>query len=213
MTYNNPEGYVSVIGTSYLFPIADLLGELNSLNTKGPNEVQASPRENGYSTAIIILTVLLLESAISRTQYVRGEKPPKKPLEFIKNNYPGSGYSESLEELFVLRDVIAHNHLWEAKFYWDENMGMKLLAAGIIEGYGDTKFKKVRNSTSRMTRLLNLNLFPTRICRSDCITVLKNATEFLLFLEDKDRNYIYLSPQYVMYLGKLRPFVDIVNEL
>lgn len=212
MTFNNSKGYVSVIGVSYLFPITALLEELDALKTKNPNEVQASTFENGYSAAIIVLTVLLLESAISRTQYVNGETPPRKPLDFVGVTYPDSGFSNKLEELFVLRDVIAHNHLWEAKFYWDENLKMRLVSANIVKGYGDKKFSKVMNPNSRTTRLLNLNLFPTRICYTDTLIVLKNAVDFLLFLENQDRNYIYLSPQYVMYKGHLRPFIKIVSE-
>ena len=91
-----PQEYVSIIGLSYLRPITKLLEELESFGPKGPNEVQASPTENGYSASVIILTVLLVESAIARTQYIRGDKPAKKPLDFVRAAYPNSGFVDLL---------------------------------------------------------------------------------------------------------------------
>jgi hypothetical protein len=213
MVQQEPEGYVSIIGFSYLSPIAKLLETLESLESKGPNPVQTSTLENGYSAAVIILTLLLIESAIARTQYVLNEKPPKKALEFALRTYANSGFVGKLEELFVVRDVIAHNHVWEAEFIWDDQSGMKLISAALKEGYGDKKYEKVLDPTNRKTRQLGINLFPTRICREDATTVLKNAVEFLRFLESIDRHYVYISPQYVKFRGEMRPFVDLVLTL
>ena len=61
-----------------------LFESMDSINPSGPNEVQAFPIENGYSLAIVALTVLMVESAISRTQYRMDKIPPQKTLEFIK---------------------------------------------------------------------------------------------------------------------------------
>ena len=213
MTPTPSSGYVSVIGTNYLHPISSLLESLELLDPKGPNEVQASPLENGYSVAITVLTVLLLESAINRTQYIRGEKPPKKPVNFVRATYPVSTFGDILEELFVVRDVIVHSHLWEAEITWDEQMRMRLISAEREEGYGDKKFDKVINPAERKTRQLGINLFPTRICRTDAVVVLKNAVEFLLFLENEDRRYIYISPQPVKFKRNMVNFVDLIASL
>lgn len=213
MVEQEPQEYVSIIGFNYLRPIASLLEPLESLDSKGPNEVQASVVENGYSAAIIILTVLLVESAVARTQYIRGETPLKRPLDFVRAIYPNSGFEDKIEELFVVRDAIAHNHVWEAKFSWDEKVGMKLISAALEEGYGDRKFRRVLDQAKRKTRQLGINLFPTRICREDARIVLKNAVEFLMFLENQDRRYVYISPQYVKFRGNLIPFVELVAGL
>ena len=114
MGANTPENYVSVIGISFVHPITTLLEALESFDPKGPNELQASPFENGYSVAVIVLTVLMLESAVGRTQYVRNEKS-ENPVKFIRSTYPDSGFADEIEELFVIRDVIAHNHIWVAQ--------------------------------------------------------------------------------------------------
>lgn len=118
MLPTKPEGYVSIVASNFVFPIVSLFESLDSLGTHAPNEVQTSPLENGYSLAIITLTVLLIESAISRTQYMMKITPPQKAIGFIKQNFPD--FSPEVEELFVIRDTIAHNHVWEANVFWDE---------------------------------------------------------------------------------------------
>ncbi len=213
MVEQEPQEYVSIIGSNYLRPITTLLEILESLDSKGPNEVQASAVENGYSAAIIILMVLLVESAVARAQYIRHETPPKGPLDFVRAIYPDSGFVDKLEELFVVRDAIAHNHVWETKFSWDDEVGMKLISAGLKKGYGDRKFRKVHDKSARKTAQLGINLFPTRICRQDARVVLKNAVEFLMFLENQDRRYVYISPQYVKFRGSFIPFVELVVGL
>ena len=205
--------YVSIIGTSYLSPIATLLDALQARGPKGPNEVQASSFENGYSASIIILTVMLLESCIARTQYIRQESPPRKPLDFARATFPGAHNSGAIEELFVVRDVIAHSHVWEARIQHSEDAGMRLVLAQLREGYGDAKFRRVLDPDTRTTRLLGLNLFPTRICAQDAVTVLKVAVDFLVSLEQEDRRYVYISPQRVPHGGDMSSFVQLVAQL
>ena len=57
-----PHGYVSVIGVALGQPVVP------------PNEVQTSQRENGYAMGIVVIAVLLLESALHRTCYVRKDR-------------------------------------------------------------------------------------------------------------------------------------------
>ena len=52
--------YIPIIGNSMLYPIIDLFEKIEDV--KGPNEVQASSYENGYSAAIILLSYVMLES-------------------------------------------------------------------------------------------------------------------------------------------------------
>lgn len=208
------EDYVSVIGTSYLYPIASLLDALYKFQPKGPNEVQASSPENGYSVAIIILTVLMIESFVNRAKYLYSVTAKRRELyRFVQSRYPDSGWGEKIKELSALRDIIAHNHLWEARYGWSEEIDMKLLESKKLMGYGDSKFDEVAESGSRLTRLLRLNIFPTRISFSDVKVVLKTAVGFLLFLEEQDHRILHFSLERVRYQGKLRMFVDVVNGL
>ncbi len=212
MDSNQSQGYISVIGPNYLYPICRLLEVMQTLDSK-PNEVQTSQLDNGYSASIIVLSVLLLESMINRTQYVRGEKPPNKPVDFIRSTFPDSGFADKVEELFVTRDVIAHNHLWETRFVWDDQAGMRLISTQLETGYGDKKFERVIDLKERKTKNLGINLFPTRICRQDAITVLKMVFEVLSFLENQDPNSVYISVQPVQFGNTLMMFKDLIAGL
>src|SRR5437870_3913166 len=113
------EGYVSIVGIALVQPLLNLVEMLESLAPAIPNEVQTGQRENGYSLAIIILAITVLESALNRTAYVRGE-PPDGPEYFASLSSDKTLVAE-VEELYAVRNAIVHNHVWEAKFIWDEN--------------------------------------------------------------------------------------------
>jgi hypothetical protein len=210
MTSSNSQEYISNIGSGYLHPISRLLETLNRLNPTDPNEVQSSVIEHSYSAAIIILAVLLVESTTNLFQSIQTGKP-LRPVEYVKKTYPSSGFDEILTEIFVVRDVIAHGHIWKAQFYHDEQADMKLISADLQEGYGDKKFKIVLNQEERKTHKLGINLFPTKLCREDVMLVLKNITNFLLFLEEKDPRYRGISEQYVSYGGQIKRFIDLLK--
>lgn len=72
--------YVSVLLVHLLQPIFDLFELLEQSDPKGPNEVQAGMLENGYAVSVIILSALVVESALNRTRYVRNEHQRETPL-------------------------------------------------------------------------------------------------------------------------------------
>ena len=212
------QDYVTVIGKNLLIPMAKLLESLNLSGVKSVNAVQTSSTENGYATAIILLAIVFLESILNRTRDVMGLAPKIRQerqyvWEFFNRNFPDSGLYDKLVELFVVRDVIAHNHIWQARTKWDKDYELKLVSADLAEGYGDKKFDNVIDKHERKTKLLKINLFPTRICWSDIVTVLKTATDVLLFLERKDRRYVYISDEHVEFNGKTVKFLDLVANL
>lgn len=65
--------YVSVLFVHLLQPIFDLFELLEQSNPKGPNEVQAGMLENGYAVSVVVISALVVESALNRTRYVRNE--------------------------------------------------------------------------------------------------------------------------------------------
>jgi hypothetical protein len=212
MLPTQPEDYISVLASNFLHPLTKLIEATDEFENKGPNEVQASGLENGFSLSIILLSVLLTESALSRMQYRMKKTPPERPLEFTKKNFKEEKLYDRLEELFVIRDVIAHNHIWEAKVYWDEKGDLRLIKAQLSTGYGDKKFNKVIDMKNQTTRILGLNVFPTRICLSDAKKVLKNVVEFLLVIEKKDPNYFRITNQWVKYKGQAVMFTKLVSD-
>jgi len=202
------QDYVSIIGVNYLYPICRLLEELDSLNSSSSNQVQTSNVENGYSVVIIALTLFLLESFINRNRYDVQDNAKIPSLKFMRTIYPNSCLVDNLEELFVVRDVIVHNHVWEARFN-TEGEAVELIFADLRKGYGDKKFNRVINPTNRKTRQLGINLFPTRICRTDVEIVLKNAKEFFRNLLKK---YDYVLKWPIKFHRETKSFSEVIDR-
>jgi hypothetical protein len=205
--------YVSVLFVNLLQPIFDLFELLEQSDPKGPNEVQAGMLENGYAVSVIVLSALVAESALNRTRYVRNEPQRESAVDTLKRLGAGD-LVDDIEEVFVLRDIIVHNHIWTAAMRWDDSSGMALDSAEKLPAYGDQKFNRVVDSKTRATRRLHLDVFPNRIHRATAITVLKKTVEVLRFLEGLDRRYVYLSqPLHVTRGKQLVPFYKWVDGL
>ena len=200
--------YVSVISTALLQPIVTLLESLENLNPQKANDVQVSDLENGYAASICVLTVLLLESTINRARYVR-KINGLNSIECFASLILDIELNEQLKELYVLRDVIAHNHIWLARINQDT---MTFIDAVRLPGYGDRKFLEVFDKSTRKTRKLGLNIFPTRIGLSDARTVLATASHILVTFENLDRSIIYISNKQVTYRGSRLTLQDLVNN-
>ena len=155
---------MSVLFASLLQPMVDLFDLMEQKEPKGPNEVQASRAENGYAASIAILTALVIESVCNRVRYVRGDVDRKGAVQTLRELL-AAGLADDVEEIFVLRDVIAHNHVWEATIADDDAKGLVLVSATKRPGYGDDKFDRVVHLTTRRTRRLHLDVFPNRIHR------------------------------------------------
>jgi hypothetical protein len=205
--------YVSVIGFNYLPAIVGLTERLLDLPPGKPNELQTRYDENGYAASAIATTVFLFESAIARSQYDLKVKPPLRPLEFLSQKLPGFPYTSEARELFVIRDVIAHAHLWEAEFAWTATLDMKLNWAQLTSGYGDKKLATVLDPSTRKSKVLGLNLFPTRISREEAFTVLRTAAQIIEYLEKHATPLVNISNQTAVFRGSLVPLAKIVSAL
>jgi len=212
-THATNPNYVSVLFVHLLQPIFDLFRLLDESDPQGPNEVQAGMHENGYAVSVIVLAALVVESALNRTRYVRNEHQRENAVDTLKRLGDGD-LPNDIEEIFVLRDIIAHNHIWAAEMRWDDSTGMALDSAEKLPAYGDKKFDRIVDLKTRTTRRLHLDVFPNRIHRATAVTVLKKTVEVLKFLEGLDRRYVYLSqPWHVAKGKKLVPFYKWVEGL
>src|SRR5258708_2075783 len=140
---NNSTGYVSVIGFNLIEPILELVEKLESIRPAEPNEVQTAQHENGFSCGIIALSLFLLESAINRTKYVRGDKSKSDLKKYFLMLSKNETVSNEIDEIIAVRDAIVHNHLWEANVFWDGGDGTYSLKFSEppkpIEGYGNER--------------------------------------------------------------------------
>jgi hypothetical protein len=213
MSTTEEHDYVSAVFIHLLQPIANRCDCMLQLGCGEPNEVQTSPMENGYAISIIALAAFLLEGACGRARFVSGSDQKRCSAADTLRHFGGNALADKVEEIFVVRDAIAHAHLWKAKILWTEN-DLRFAEPPVrLPSYGDKKFHRIVDLNSRTTRQLKLDIFPTRIYRSTAVIALKKCAEALQFRESKDRRFVYLTPQNVRVGGKFIPFYQWVREL
>lgn len=209
-------GYLSLIGQSLLEPIAALWERLEDRSKGLANEVQTSPPENGYSAAAVILIAVFMESALVRTGYILAERKPDngRPLRsaraFFRSFCSDKALVTQVDEVFVIRDVIAHNHLWDC-VVCDTDEGMKFTKPPYLAHGGDSKYSQTIDQPTRMTKKLRLNLFPTRIGRTDAKLVLRVAFDMAHYIENKDRHCCYMSHVPVPFRDRRITFSEFVQ--
>ena len=82
----------------------------------------------------------MLESYLNRTKYIMGDTSKGSVVDFFARTFCGSDLVQDITDLFVVRDSISHNHVWEQWPDVNED-GVKLLQASLVQGYGDRKFR------------------------------------------------------------------------
>lgn len=176
------ENYISVTGAHYVPDI--VLGFLPRIvdaykmrDHKSKN-FQVSTYENTFSTAGVLLTVVSLESFGNRIRMLEEETgtPLKKLPEIFsrKNGEFPVNFNALLQEIYILRDVIAHNHIYAISSTVDEeSWDIKDFDAQLVLGRGplDPKYKE-RVDLSKKSKLLKLNVQPLQIGFEDLFTVL-----------------------------------------
>ncbi|MFH2036454.1 MAG: hypothetical protein ABIJ45_08630 [Candidatus Zixiibacteriota bacterium] len=216
------EKYLPIIGSNYFYPILYLLEQVNGKYSNKINSVQVSPLENGYAVAIITLTVFCLESYLIRSRQImidfnKYEKPLRKEhvIDFFKNGFKNEILLLELTELIIIRDVIAHNHIWDVDIDWTTN-GLEFANEPKHLGrplFGDKKFETNLNVLERKTRELKLNIFPTKIGTLDAIKVIKSMYKILKLIEDTDCNFCCISNIPVFFNGESMQFGEFIAFL
>lgn len=208
---------VTIIGSAYFQPIADLIDRwLATQRRPSPNKVQSGYYEHGYAASVALLLVAMLESYISRLRFVQHAKIPStvsKPLEIVTCMYPKLRHMKALTEIYVLRDTLMHNHLWEIDYEWGGSPAMVLKGATKHPAYGDRKYKARVNEKTRRTRALNLNVVPSRVDRRDVLKVFDTVWKTLLRFEATGRFQCYVSHEHVRFRGKIVLFSELRQEL
>ena len=205
---------VTIVGSSYFEPISMLLENLEKHDRGTSNQVQSGHFVNGYASSICILAVVCLESYVMRVRYIN--RASQKEIDkmsvpvYLKKLYNDFPLENELYEIHILRDILAHNHLWEFSYSWDDAKGMILQAANKWSS-GDTKYQQYVDTAKYVTINLGLNVNPIKVGSSDAKKVLEIVWKVLLFLESKNRNQCYVSHLNVKHKGKLMKFGAVVG--
>ena len=81
---------ISIVGTSYFQPIADLIERMLQHEPVADNSSRTGHFENGYAAAATVLLVAVLESFVSRVRFLRNAEvvPGKDVLDQLQLFFP-----------------------------------------------------------------------------------------------------------------------------
>ena len=150
---------ISVVGTSYLQPISDLLEKLLKRPVERQGPAGTGHHENGYSAAIIVLLVTVLESYAARLRFVRVEEETAGNLStpaLLAAYFPALPTREELIEVFLCRNVLAHNHIWHLDVSDCSQFGSPTLATPAELGFRLTNIT-TKSSTLPRVRPVRCN--------------------------------------------------------
>jgi hypothetical protein len=144
--------------------------------------------------------------------HIRKDESTRQLLDYVRTTFPEYQRHGELEELFVVRDVIVHNHLWGADVSWDDDGNMAVANRAHLAG-GDHKFQRVLDPSTRKTRLLQINLVPTSVNHEDALLVFAEATRFIHHLESFGPDYFVLGDSILKYRGRAMQFSQFEDEV
>jgi hypothetical protein len=207
---------ITIVGGAYFHPITDLLVRLKALpSPTEDNQIKTGGIENGYSAALCILSVVCLESYLMRMRYATQQTVRNQThsvLDVFCSVHADFTSLDELTEVYVIRDLLVHNHLWEIQYQWDASSPMDLVEAVRSFIKRDAKYDKSVDLDNYQTKKLKLHIFPTRIDRHDAAKVLSTLWNTLLYLERCDRNQCYVSHLYVKKDGISIKFGEVIKE-
>lgn len=217
MTYQAIPEIVTVIGTSYCQPIADLIGRLLSHTRMPADAASAGYPENGYSVSIAILLVALLESYVARLRYLRAQELPttgKSAPDLLLTLFPTLPNHAALREVFLLRNVVLHNHIWELDVRLrDEGEVAAMRSPQDLHFQVNQHYDAVVDKTTRRTKLLALSMNPIGVDRADTYKVFDVVLATLSFLRLHEPNLGFRAETSVAYAGRRMKFSDLLATL
>jgi len=83
--------------------------------------IKANDHETDWAISSILIAVVMFEGWLMRVRYDLGAaNAPNKPqalafYDALRQTYP----LPDVTEAFVMREIVAHNHLWTVTFAWD----------------------------------------------------------------------------------------------
>lgn len=209
------EELVSIVGSSYFDPISVLLEKLKKNYNGVDGKISSGVTINGYACSICLLSVVCLESYVMRARYIHNAAGDDlnrvSVVKFISKKYSSYNLADKTNEVFVLRDLIAHNHLLKTSYIL-EDYGLKKIGVNRVSS-GDGKFSANVNKSTEKTNILGLNTNPIMIGYKDAVAVLKTAWENLKFLENEDIQQCYVSHLHVKHEGQHILFGKLIDQL
>lgn len=210
------ERMVTVLGSAYFQPIADLIERLTRQKAARSTRVRSTHTESGYSAACVLLLVAMFESYMSRIRFAQAglvKDSHRSAIDVVLSVFPKLRHHKALQDVYVLRDLLMHSHLWEIEYEWGGPVPMVLKSATLHTAYGDKKFQSRVNMQTHRTKALGLSAFPSRVDRRDLHKVFQTLWKTLIRFEAQNRFQCYVSHINVRFRGKSVLFSSLEQEL
>lgn len=212
-----PEMSISVLASKFQQPIADLIVRLTSRPYIKPDRSSSNFYECGYSASAIILIVAMLESMIQRDRYFfkksfAGAKTKSVAHQYLSETLRYRRHAH-IQELFELRNALAHNHVWEIEYTWPKTGGRRHKQSSLVADTHRLSVIPPRNAKIPRTKLVKFNLLPSRIDRTDLAKALSVAVHLLEFLSRKGTNPTDISISVVALPSRRLPFSSLLQEV
>lgn len=170
---------ITIIGSAFYQPIADLIGKLAACKPNSPTSPNVGHHENGYCASIVILLVLAFESYVSRMSYLHHRKTretrsqeQRQTYRYIQHLDPEFPWLEELQDVYVVRDSLAHGQLWSVDYVIRHDR-TDVTKRELFEGFGDKKMRQRVDLDTGKTKHLGCNVLPTSIGIKDAATVFR----------------------------------------
>jgi len=193
---------ISIVGAQLYQPIADLVAQTIGRPRQPTDRVSSNHFEGGYAAATILLLAVLIESFVQRDRYfLLQRRPNQRQRSQPDTKVPGYlrkvlhyRRAAHIEELFDVRNAIAHNHVWRIDFLTPSSGGRRHIKSELVDG--THQLRSPINPTARVhrTRRLRLNLLPPRLDRTDVLRSLVATMHVLEFIARRGHNRVPLIP-------------------
>jgi len=192
--------FITCTATEFKQPIAD---QVVSLLKRTPGNV-----DRDYIYTMILLSVAMFEAHMVRARFLRLPKQRKSPSgqsvhrtvdtkkksghQVFEELFPRCGKKRlcKLKEVYVLRDVLTHNHLWE---WFDDSKGNRIVTRRLFGwdpkyqvAVSDSDLPKLAGDIR--TKALGLPVVPGEQTRSTAKTCFAVLWESLAFASKRMRN-------------------------
>lgn len=222
--------FISIVGDSYIRPIADLVFQLTRCKRDPAYPNQPLSSEVDYSTVLILLLVLLAESYLARIRHfdkTTDAKTKKWATSYLRSLDGCKRLSKRFDEVYLLRNAIVHNHVFEYEHardldgvYRDKKFKIDTSWQGESDPSIYSRNVVLRKYVEHKTSILGLRIIPTKMGREDVLIVFETVRQILIQLYKKKHLDITLEHLHVPYqpIGKNRkilsfPFWNLIEEI
>lgn len=210
------DDYLTVVGTNYYQPIADLLANMLDLPPASASYDRVGYRENGYAVSVTLLLVAVLESYTSRLHFPRQDDidKGKSVPDLLAQLFPDLPNHAELRDIFLVRNSIIHNHIWHIEMNASsDTRGKTISAPPQLQFSVNQHYVSLIDTTTRRTNLLGLNASPTSVSRADVLIVFQVVWTTLVFMNSKNFAHTPLAGGQVGFRGRRVHFSELIGLL